>query len=49
MKRLIVWTGVVMAVAFSEDLQEAFKKRSLAAEQTGLKEPFRGVTANGTP
>ncbi len=48
MKRLIVWTGVVMAVAFSEDLQEAFKKRSLAAEQTGLKEPFRGVTANGT-
>jgi hypothetical protein len=48
MKRLIVWIGVVMAVAFSEDLQEAFKKRSLEAEATGLKEPFRGVTANGT-
>jgi hypothetical protein len=48
MKRLIVWIGVVMAVAFSEDLQEAFKKRSLAAEEAGLKEPFRGVTANGT-
>lgn len=48
MKRLIVWIGVVMAVAFSEDLQEAFKKRSLEAEATGLKDPFRGVTANGT-
>lgn len=47
MKRLIVWVGVVLTVAFSEDLQEAFKKRSLAAEATGLKEPFRGITANG--
>jgi hypothetical protein len=48
MKRLIVWTGVVMAVAFSEDLQEAFKKRSLEAEKTGLAAPFVGITTHGT-
>lgn len=48
MKRLIVWTGVVLMVAFSEDLQERFQKMSKAAEQTGLAEPFRGVTAKGT-
>lgn len=48
MKRFLIWTLVVVAVAFSEDLQEAFKKRSLEAERTGLAEPFRGVTAKGT-
>ena len=48
MKRLIVWIAVVMAVAFSEDLQEAFKKRSIEAEKAGLAAPFVGITAKGT-
>ncbi len=47
MKRLVGWLGVVMLVAFSQDLQERFRARSLAAEKAGLAEPFRGITANG--
>ncbi|HEU0124327.1 MAG TPA: DUF3500 domain-containing protein [Bryobacteraceae bacterium] len=47
MKRLALWTGVIVLVAFSQDLQEIFRRRSSDAEKAGLAEPFKGVTANG--
>lgn len=48
MKRLIVWLGVVMIVAFSQELQDRFRRMTVEAEAKGLAEPFRGVTAKGT-
>ena len=48
MKRLIGWLGVVVLVAFSQDIQERFRARSIESEKAGLAEPFRGVTAKGT-
>lgn len=47
MKRLMVWLGVVVLVAFSQDIQERFRERSRQSEKEGLKDPFRGVTAKG--
>ena len=48
MKRLIGWLGIVVLVAFSQDIQERFRARSAESEKAGLAEPFRGVTAKGT-
>ena len=48
MKRLTGWLGVVVLVAFSQDVQERFRAMSAKAELAGLAEPFRGVTAKGT-
>jgi hypothetical protein len=48
MKRLIGWLGVVVLVAFSQDIQERFRTRSTESEKAGLAEPFRGITAKGT-
>jgi hypothetical protein len=44
MKRLLVWLGVVMLVAFSQEVQDRFRQMSAKAEMAGLSEPFRGVT-----
>ncbi len=38
----------LLFVAYSQVPNEARGQRSLAAEKTGLAEPFRGVTTNGT-
>ena len=48
MKRMIGWLGVVVLVAFSQDIQERFRARTAESEKAGLAEPFRGVTAKGT-
>jgi len=48
MKRAAVWLSVVTIVVFSQDLFERFRNMSRAAEEKGLAEPFKGVTANGT-
>jgi hypothetical protein len=48
MKRLAVWLTVVVLVAFSQSLEERFRKMSIAAEEKGLAEPFRGITASGS-
>lgn len=44
MKRLLIWLGVVVLVAFSQEIQERFRQRSIESEKAGLAEPFRGVT-----
>jgi len=48
MIRLVVWIGVVVVVAFSQEIQERFRQRSLESEKAGLAQPFLGVTAKGT-
>ena len=49
MGRLFVWSMVVVAVALSQNVQERFKKMSADWEAKGLAEPYKGITANGTP
>lgn len=49
MKRLIVWLGVVVLVAFSQEVQDRFRQMSAKAEMAGLAEPFRGVTTKAGP
>ncbi len=49
MKRLIGWLTVVVLVAFSQDLQERFRLRSIESEKAGLAEPFRGITTKAGP
>ena len=44
----ILFAASLLFVAYSQVPIEAFRQRSLAAEKTGLAEPFRGVTTNGT-
>ena len=48
MKRFIGWLGVVVLVAFSQDVQDRFRAMTAKSELAGLAEPFRGVTAKGT-
>jgi hypothetical protein len=47
-----LWAGLgasaLLFVAYSQVPNDAFRQRSLAAEKTGLAEPFKGVTTNGT-
>ena len=44
----ILFAASLLFVAYSQVPNEASRQRSLAAEKTGLAEPFRGVTTNGT-
>ena len=44
----LLFAASLLFVAYSQVPNEAFRQRSLAAEKTGLAEPFRGVTTNGT-
>ena len=48
MKRCVGWLGVVVLVAFSQDVQERFRAMTAKSELAGLAEPFRGITAKGT-
>ena len=40
--------SALLAVAYQQSLMERFKLRSAEFEKTGLAEPFKGLTANGT-
>ena len=40
--------SALLAVAYQQSLMERFKQRSAEFERTGLAEPFKGITANGT-
>jgi hypothetical protein len=46
---VLLFTAVASVLAFAQqpDSQERFREMSVRAEQRGLAEPFRGVTANG--
>jgi len=44
----VLFAASLLFVAYSQVPNEAFRQRSLAAEKTGLAEPFRGVTTSGT-
>jgi hypothetical protein len=44
---LFTTVATVLAFAQQPDTQERFREMSARAEQRGLAEPFRGVTANG--
>ncbi len=47
---IVVVATVTAGVAIAEsDREERFRERSQQAEEAGLAEPFRGVTANGQP
>ena len=37
----------LLAIAYQQSLTERFRAMSIKAEQTGLAEPFKGLTANG--
>ncbi len=44
----LLFSTTLLFLAYAQVPNEQFRQRSLAAEKTGLAEPFRGVTANGT-
>ena len=48
---VILMTAFAAGLAFAQqiDRQERFRQMSTRAEERGLAEPFRGVTANGEP
>lgn len=49
MKRVCIWSAVVLLVAFSQDLQDRFRQMSIKAEQAGLAEPYKGIHGKSGP